>query len=205
MCALFPKVRKHFAISVGSVSYDITYLLAYIVTWNPPIAFHTDALSHSIDQYGVVGTRAAFAEQGVFIHERGVMPGAVKDSLTGPKRIERILVGQGVRGAAIGAASETDHGAARRIFQLCGEGSQTRLGEHVSHRQVAQSRSFGQGLVALQAEPCQSRTFVHAAFVQKFRLLGEDSTHIVGRIGVARQFGQCVGITYAHTHRSRFA
>ena len=65
-----------------------------------------------------------------------VVSAAVKERLPVPEGIESVLVGYGVRGAAVRTAAEAEHGALAGIVQVGGKRSQSALREYVPHREV---------------------------------------------------------------------
>ena len=139
----------------------------------------------------------------MLVGKAGMVSAAVKERLAVPEGVESILVGYGVRSAAVGAAAETEHGTFAGIIQACGERSQTALREYVPHRQVFQSRTIGQSFIALKAEPCQSAGLGSTALLEYVGLLGGDAAHIVCGIRVARHTCQSIGITHTCTARSK--
>lgn len=87
----------------------------------PAVTFCSYALTHAVYQNGVVGTCGTVAINTVLVGEADVMSATVKERLSVPESIESILVGYGVRSAAIGVAAKTEHGAFAGVVQVGGE------------------------------------------------------------------------------------
>ena len=108
----------------------------------------------------------------MIVCKTSAMSATVKNGFTSVECIESILVGYGVRGTAVRTAAEAEHGAFAGIVQVGGERGQSALREYMSHGKVFQTRPVRQGLVALQAEPCEAAGFRGASLFEYVGLAG---------------------------------